>query len=191
VDFNTGKSLVTFLPVLDKVETVGLTESEEQSLVFIAGYVIHKLVPDKLSCCFCRLEFMTDHNMELDVATDMCSYLLDLDRGGLKWLTEFRLDVVTQIFGLFRVLVSNDFEPEFSRQPSQRQTINKLTVELLKHKILTEGARVCDLSSPKLIEYALPTLSNIFINNYSEQMNDLSNTGKRKNIQKLSSVCDK
>lgn len=101
------------LPALHKCKTVGLTESEEQSLVFIAGYVGHKLVPGKISCRFCCLELLTDHDMELDIAADKCSYLLDLDRGGLKWPTEFLLEIVTQSFCLFCVHIQMNLSPSF------------------------------------------------------------------------------
>lgn len=134
----------------------------------------------------CRSELITDQDLKLDMVTT--KYILDLDRGGLKWPTEFLMEVVTQVFCLFRVLVSEEFESVFLIQHNQRQTFVKLAIEHLKCQKFTEG--YCEHGCPtlKIAEYTLSYLSNIFINNYSKNLKDKSKAGKRKNIQKLSTV---
>ena len=106
---------------------------------------------------------LTDQDLNLDMATDKYSYLLDLDRGGLKWPTEFLLEVVIQVFCLFRVLVSEEFEPMFLRQQNQRQTLIKLSVEHLMRQKLAAGECECGCSTLTLVEHTLTYLSNIFI----------------------------
>jgi len=40
-------------------------------------------------------------------------YLFEINRGGLKWPADFMLEIVTQAFLVFRVMVSKDYEANF------------------------------------------------------------------------------
>jgi len=102
---DTGTSDVSavvtqFLPALDLCDDSELSQSETQPLVFVAGYVGQKVV-NKLSCDLCKREVITENDMQCDL-TDNYQYLSAISRGGLKWPTDFLVEVVTQVFIVFR-----------------------------------------------------------------------------------------
>jgi hypothetical protein len=43
----------------------------------------------------------------------VCEKHFATDRGGLRWPTDFLLEVVTQVFIVFQALISKDFENKF------------------------------------------------------------------------------
>ena len=58
------QDLMTGLDGCDRIE---LTDSETQSLVFIAGYVGHKLVNRVVSCDICKNELVCDRTLQYDL----------------------------------------------------------------------------------------------------------------------------
>ena len=56
---------------------------------------------NKLSCDLCKREVITENDMQCDL-TDNYQYLSAISRGGLKWPTDFLVEVVTQVFIVFR-----------------------------------------------------------------------------------------
>lgn len=83
---------------LERCQEIEVTEAQSLSLIFISGYVGFKLVRCKVHCDLCTTELMSDHSPLLDVPLDQCEYLMDLDRGGLKWPTDLLVEAVTQIY---------------------------------------------------------------------------------------------
>jgi len=83
-----------------------LTDSKTQYLVFIAGYVGHKLENNEVSCEICKSE--RNRTLQYDLGTNEFLYLFEIDRRGLKWPADFQLEIVTQAFSVFRVM--KDYE---------------------------------------------------------------------------------
>jgi len=50
--------------------------------------------------------------MQCDLSDDY-QYLSDISRGGLKWPTDFLVEVVTQVFIVFRIIVSKEWVQVF------------------------------------------------------------------------------
>ena len=90
----TESELSPFLPALSLWDYVELTDGETQSLVFIAGYVGFEVVR-ALSCALCQGELVCDKILQYDLSSVDFTYLSDLDRGGLRWPTDFLLEIVT------------------------------------------------------------------------------------------------
>jgi len=108
-----------FWPALDLCDDSEMSQSETQPLVFVAGYVAQK-VANKLSCDLCKNEVISENDMQCDLSDDY-QYLSDISRGGLKWPTDFLVEVVTQVFIVFRIIVSKDYESKFLALFSQKQ----------------------------------------------------------------------
>jgi hypothetical protein len=91
-------------------EDEAISQDEAEVLVYIAGYIAHR-TNMTLKCIQCKS--LISHNRKLEV--DSCNrpdlvYLKHLDRGGLKWPKKFLVEIVSQMFVLFKVLIGQDFE---------------------------------------------------------------------------------
>lgn len=73
-------------------DDIEITPSESQSLVFIAGYVGHKLIANKVLCDLCKNELVYDRTLQYEFGSNDYNYLFEIDRGGLKWPTDFLLE---------------------------------------------------------------------------------------------------
>ena len=75
----------------DLISEVYLNDNEANVLVFIAGYVAHVVIKH-LKCNFCKSRLCYDKNLEVEFsATKDTEYLVHIDRGGLKWPSQFTL----------------------------------------------------------------------------------------------------
>lgn len=110
-----------FLPALDLCDDSELSQSETQPLVFVAGYVGQKVV-NKLTCDLCKNEVISGNDMQCDLNDDY-QYLSAISRGGLKWPTDFLVEVVTQVFIVFRIIVSQDYESKFLALSNQKTVL--------------------------------------------------------------------
>jgi len=75
-------------------------------------YTAHKVVP-KQSCSLCKQELYTEKELLCDCGNDIdASYFYTdvLNRGGLKWLTQFLTDVVADVFVVFKCLIAEKYE---------------------------------------------------------------------------------
>ena len=150
-------------------DDVEISETESQSLVFIAGYVGHKLTSTKVPCEMCRNELVCDRSLQMDFSTNAYAYLSELDRGGLKFPTDFLLEIVTQAFLTFRLVVSKDYESKFLNVNNQKACLSMLILEKLKNCGITDGECTCGISMLALAEMTLSHLCNIFLNNYCKK----------------------
>jgi hypothetical protein len=115
-------------------EDEAISQDEAEVLVYIAGYIAHR-TNMTLKCIQCKS--LISHNRKLEV--DSCNrpdlvYLKHLDRGGLKWPKKFLVEIVSQMFVLFKVLIGQDFEIEFIKVRNQRVLLKKLAIEMLIYK---------------------------------------------------------
>ena len=81
--------------VLDESCDVEIEDRDLASLVFISGYIVYEIAK-KLSCNFCMLELCSDEAMvfkDSDNVSDQFAYIEDMDRGGLKWPTQYTIEI--------------------------------------------------------------------------------------------------
>ena len=149
-----------FLPALSMCDDIELSNGETQSLVFISGYVGFKVVR-KLSCSLCESELVCDKTLQYDLSSTDFTYLSDIDRGGLKWPTDFLLEVVTQVFLVFRVIVSKDYESKFLMCNNQKSVLQKLAAERLTDCGTTAGECSCGTTMQKLANLTLSYVVNM------------------------------
>jgi hypothetical protein len=177
-----------FSDALSLCETIELSDTEAKSLVFIAGYVGCKVI-NKLSCELCRNELVFSKPLTIDLATsDSYQYLSDVDRGGLKWPTDCLVEIITQVFLVFRVIVSKEYEASFVSVANQKSVLCHLAIERLRACGTVVGECVCGTTLLKLAQMCLSATSNIFINNYCKQACDKANAAKHKSNRKLTKL---
>jgi len=111
-------------------------------------------------------------------------YLFEIDRGGLKWPADFKLEIVTQASLVFRVMVSKDYEVKFLNLDNHKSALMLLVTERLKTCGAVDGA--CTCGTTLLAQKALSVITNICLNNYCKKTADTRNAGKQKVKRKLS-----
>ena len=172
-----------FADVSEVCDDIVLTESEMKSLIFIAGYIGFKVVTMSVDCDLCKSELVSDQTLQVDLPADETSYIHELDRGGLKWPTDLLVEVVTQMFLVFRCVISSKYESKFLTFSSQRAVLIELFNKRLNFLGLQEGKCVCGSTMTALIGKTMRTAANIFFNNYCKRAADKQVTkdkGKRK-----------
>jgi hypothetical protein len=131
-----------------------------------------------------------DKTLQYDLSSVDFTYLSDLDRGGLRWPTDFLLEVVTQVFLVFRVIVSKDYEVQFLTCNNQKSVLQQLATERLIDCGTTVGECTCGTTMHKLANMTMSYIINICLNNYCKQAADKNNVSKQsKSLRKLSTLC--
>jgi hypothetical protein len=132
-----------------------------------------------------------DKTLQYDLSSVDFTYLSDLDRGGLRWArwpTDFLLEVVTQVFLVFRVIVSKDYEVQFLTCSNQKSVLQQLATERLIDCGTTVGECTCGTTMHKLANMTMSYIINICLNN--KQAADKNNVSKQsKSLRKLSTLC--
>lgn len=100
------KSIDLFEEAIGCTENYSIAQNEIGVLIYIAGYIIHK-IKKSLKCAKCISLCCVGRNLELD--NNHCEqyvfeYLKHLDRGGLKWPRELLVNIVSQMYALFQAL---------------------------------------------------------------------------------------
>ena len=153
---------------LDLAESLALcydievTDAQSKSLIFIAGYVGFKLCRSHQHCNLCKSEIVSDQTLELDMPPDHCEYLMDLDRGGLKWPTDLLVEDVTQTFRVFQCILTEEYESQLLASGNQKSVLLCLFNERLKICGILEGECICGLNISELLKPAQPIVANIF-----------------------------
>ena len=176
------------MPSLDLCDEFQLEESELQSLIFLAGYVGHKVCSNKVSCESCKLELVSDRTLQYDLATEHFDYLLSIDRGGLKWPTDLLVEIVTQGYLVFKAVMSKNFERLFLQRANHKRILHKLITARLLACGSVSGECTCGASILQLTHYCLFPLCNIFLNNYCKRASDLNKCNKSKTSRKLKTL---
>lgn len=156
-------------------------------LIYIAGYIANSLKL-KLSCNHCINSLTADKILEYDSSPDACSYIKDLDRGGLKVPKEFLVQVVIVIFKTFQVLVSEIYEEHLIAAKNQRGLLCKLSADNFD-EINFEDLGNCTCNSRKsIVDRATLMFANILLNNYAKNKNDITHEPKKRKLATYNST---
>jgi hypothetical protein len=158
---------------------VDVSDAESKSLIFVAGYIAYKLVKNVVRCDLCKLEFIMERLLDYDV-DEQYSYLLDIDRGGLKWLTEYLIAIVMQVFFVFQCVMSEKYKSKLLVLSDHKSFIVSLCLErlMLLELLTSECICVCGTSMKRIIESAVGIVVNVLMNNYSKRVTDKLNIAK-------------
>jgi hypothetical protein len=181
------KNSESFTAILDDMIDVEISEHNLPVLIYIAGYVANS-VGRKLKCpsCICRLSKNSD--LHCDFSPEIFDYLKSIDRGGLKWPSDFTLDVCSKAHLLFQEVVSK-LEKEFLLCTNQRSVLVYCCVKFCSKSYDTEN--VCSSCSRSLIDVTkmmLRPMINILLNNFTKVKNDQLLENKTNKRRKLSTL---
>lgn len=187
---STLENICTKFPDLfDMCDTMGVEDSEAKSLIFISGYVAFKVVTSKVDCDLCKSELITDQHLLMDTTDEQNSYLTSIDRGGLKWPTEFLVECVSQMLLVFKCVISEKFEALFLSLSNHKSVLIELFKERLNGCCMLEGKCVCGVTISCLMTHTTQIVANIFLNNYSKRSADKEAITKDKcKFRKLSTL---
>lgn len=171
---------------------VNINEQEISSLIYICGYIAKKVCREKVSCDYCKNALVIPNK---DLVLEKCVtenyiYLDTLNRGGLKYPTEFLVNVVIHTYKLFNAIITERFERHFLAENNQRALFIKLSlVSLQNSNIIGEDCcQNCEKYPIELVQMLLQYFTNILLNNYTKNRNyKLGSTSKEKKIMKLQS----
>ena len=180
-----------FSDLYDMCDSVPITDSESKSLVFVAGYVGFMMVTNKVECSLCKSELLTDNNLQVDLVEEQTTYLADIDRGGLKWPSDLLVEAVTQMFLIFKCIISEQFEAKFLSLGNHRSVLFELFTMRLNVCGLLEGKCICGVSLSQLLALTMSAVANIFLNNYSKRAADKQVKTTDKGKRKLSTLTKK
>lgn len=177
----------TFEDIIQESNSVDVSESNKMALIYIAGYAANSVV-NSLKCENCKNMLCSEHTMTYDSqAPEVHVYLRIIDRGGLKWPSQFTFDVTACTFSVFQCLISETYEEEFLKVKNQRHLIQHLGSETCEYNNIGADYSICgcEVSSGVLVRKIIKVISNILLKNYclSKQESLASTSGKKRKLQ--------
>ena len=163
-------SLDLFDGIHDEVTDHELSHTDEKVMIYISGYVGHTM-QKKCTCSLCRAKICSKNVLDVEISEENCQYTKHLNRGGLKWPTEFTLDICTNTYKIFHVLMST-YEKEFLNLANHRTVLMTLSINYLQDRLDFHETCICGTSNKQLIERAVRSVANILLNNYTKNVND-------------------
>ena len=88
-----------------------LQDRDVRELVYIESYVAH-IFKKEPKCSVCASKLSSDKKLDTEIIEDRYHYLWVLDRGALKWLSEFTVSSRSSFFKFCTASPSN-FEDKF------------------------------------------------------------------------------
>ena len=154
-------------------------------LIYVSGYVAHA-VRKKTCCKYCSLRLCSDKDLTVEVPQQSHEYLIMLDRGGLKWPTNFVLNLCTNTYLIFQNLI-NLHEQQFCRINNQKKTLVNLSL-LYTRTTYDNEVCYCRRELSTIVSLCVNIMSNILLNNYSKIINNNNNSLPKQNKRKLSTL---
>jgi hypothetical protein len=96
-------------------------------------------------------------------------YLKDIDRGDLKWPSQFLTDIVLKIYFVFQTLISEQYEQKFLASKNGSHVIFAKSTEMINAENCTCE---CGVTIPQIVSKCVLTASNMMLNNYTKIVND-------------------
>ena len=169
-----------FPSLFEQVSESEIGDHDASVLMYISGYVAFS-VGKRLQCSFrmCRLSRASE--LDWEMSEDVSEYLTVVDRGGLKWPTDFTVNLCTNTYLLFRGMVSQH-EKEFLECENQRATLMSCAYAFSARNHDEDETCSCSRSLGSVMKLCLRSFSNIFLNNFSKVKNDGSEKCKSKEM---------
>lgn len=177
-DSASDQEYMAFLHLLKDCESVEVSNEQLKALVFVAGYCVAKAVR-QTDCEGCKAELSVDCKLKVEITEDCYTYLSALDRGGLIWPSEYAVDVVTEAFKVFQLLIGTvQCEEKFLSCANQRKVIKNLIMYRLSELGMTKNqCHDCEADYGELVAKCCSPAVNVFLNNYSKSFTDKSSSG--------------
>ncbi|BFZ17374.1 hypothetical protein BsWGS_20413 [Bradybaena similaris] len=146
-------------------------------LVYISGFLAFR-VSKKLKCSTCCKALQQDKGLIADIEPDLSivewlDYTCLLDRGGLRYPSQ-PLTVLTLIaYLVVQTLISAEYEHQFLNASNQKEiVVDTVAANFHQHFTDASSCTACGCSTTDVLARAIPSLANIFLNNYRKTRND-------------------
>lgn len=83
----------------------------------------------KQKCSSCYLTMSTEKKVIFQCSAKINNYIKLLDRGGLKYATDYFNQVIASTYSLFQTLISDRFEKIFLNCSSDKQVLKLLALK--------------------------------------------------------------
>lgn len=166
--------------ILNLAYSMYLSSADTNVIIYISGYVAEK-VSCWLKCQLCRQVLLFDKELMVADFSAETEYLQNLDRGGLKYPSDISIEIGVRALKVFRAVTSETFELRFLNCTSHKSFLYSLITEYTEPLINDLPADFpCKHSPARIIEKSVGHWTNIFLNNYTKELNNtthLSNVG--------------
>mgnify|MGYP000566096629 CR=1 FL=1 len=174
-----------FPNLLDDIDANNINSNEASILIHVSGYIARSL-SRKLKCDQCSLQLCTSKELFLEDPSKACEYVNLLDRGGLKWPTEFVLTLATNTYLIFQKLIV-DFEDSFIKVTYHKRVLLKCSLEFNLLNFEEEFCS-CKKALSEVMRLCLQTMCNILLNNYVKSKNNNQPKKNESSKRKISTL---
>ena len=151
--------------VINDSEDIEVDSSTLEVIIFLAGYVSFK-VSMKCECSICKTTLITNSDLICELHPEV-RYLKHLNRGGLKYPSSVSIEIGTQVYKIFQLLVSDRYNTLFLHSKSPKSLTKTLVLEAMK-PTYSDIKCECGKKLTELAEQCINIWVNIFLNNYTK-----------------------
>lgn len=175
--------------IIAKSLSLSLDQNTTEVIVFIAGYVGYK-VSSKFKCLKCKDMLLTSSEMMCEVPD--LDYIKNLNRGGLKYPSQFSVNIAIRIFQIFQILLSDKYEILFLNCSNKKNLVKSILREAVETESFLQDLYFanyqceCKTSIFDIYDRIIHIWINILLNNYIKSKTNAidaqssSSKGKRK-----------
>lgn len=155
-------------------------------LVYIGGYICKIIMQN----CTCRswqdVLLLNNDNVTSGVLKPEENYYFNvIDRGALKYPSEFIVNILITQFKLFSMLISDKFESIFLQCDSQKDILILLVNNVLENEnVVFETCSDCGSSFKHFVDKCICIFCNILLNNYRKVIEGKLMAKKKKSSSK-------
>lgn len=147
--------------------SVDITDSDIRIIMYVSGYAVKKIAK-VITCNGCKTYFESDKTNLFEL--DHCEYLVNLDRGGLKYPSELITNIGICAYQIFQVLISQQYEENFLKYENQKYVLVLLILERTELEDVSECS--CGKNLFEYFEKVAVIWANILLNNYTKNINN-------------------
>ena len=182
-----------YLSEIQNIDDIEIDISSLQSIVFIAGYAVHKYLIKWKNCTECRFFLTEDKDLHIEEPLDSKYKLVEIiDRGSLEWPSDTVIESILILWTTFKKI---EQVPEvcdaFLIGPSLKILV-ELTIQLLETQRSEDWRNTCpncETIGWFIIRKFITSTSNCLLSNKTKNMNALqaSYTDNVRKLKKLKS----
>lgn len=183
--FSEINELMQFEDISYDIESVSLNKSDLLGLVYIGGYICNSILKHN-TCSSCKdtLLLKESESSRFVLPKDNC-YFNVIDRGSLKYPTDFIVNVLVVAFKVFNLVISHRYESIFLRCRSQKNVLcNIITHALESNQSCVERCIECGTSYQNIVNKSIVIFSNILLNNYCKLVREKCLKNKQNSLNK-------
>ena len=173
-----------FMDICDDISEDTFNNDNASALIYVSGYVSFA-VSKKVSCGYCVSRLSASKLLDIEFDENASAYINIIDRGGLKWPTDFVYSICVNTFMIFEQIISK-LENEFLQHFNQKGVLMSCSYAYNTEFHYDEVCS-CSISTHQLIRLIISVISNILLNNYCKINNNYL-ADKSKDKAKLSTL---